>query len=57
MFANPLLLIALAITGAIAVWGIVDTAGLTAFAATTVGAMFTSRGWFIMLMVSVILIV
>jgi glycine betaine transporter len=57
MFANPLLLIALAITGAIAVWGIVDTAGLTTFAATTVGVMFTSRGWFIMLMVSVILIV
>ena len=57
MFRNPLLLIALAITGAIAVWGILDTAGLAAFAAALVGLQFTSRGWFIMLAVSFLLIV
>ncbi len=56
MFRNPLLLIALAITGAIAVWGILDTAGLAAFAAALVGVQFTSRGWFIMLAVSFLLI-
>ena len=57
MFRNPLLLIALAITGAIAVWGILDTAGLAAFAAALVGVQFTSRGWFIMLAVSFLLVV
>ncbi|MFQ6022317.1 MAG: BCCT family transporter [Acidiferrobacterales bacterium] len=57
MFKNPLLLIALALTGAVAVWGIVDTPGLAAFASSLVKVMFTSRGWFIMLTVSVMLIV
>jgi hypothetical protein len=47
MFKNPLLIIALAITGAIALWGIVDTAGLAAFAAQLVQTQFTSRAWFI----------
>jgi glycine betaine transporter len=56
MFANPLLIIALALTGAMSVWGIVDTAGLAGFAAATVGVMFTSRGWFIMLTVSALFI-
>jgi glycine betaine transporter len=53
---NPLLLVALAITGAIAVWGIIDTAGLAGFASSLVGIQFTSRAWFIMLTVSFILI-
>ncbi len=57
MFKNPLLLIALALTGAVAVWGILDTSGLANFASTTVGATFTSRGWFIMLTASFLLIV
>ncbi len=57
MFKNPLLIIALALTSVIAVWGIVDTAGLAAFSAALVKVMFRSRGWFIMLTVSVILIV
>ncbi len=57
MFKNPLLIIALAITGAIALWGIVDTAGLAAFAAQLVQTQFTSRAWFIMLTVSFLLIV
>jgi glycine betaine transporter len=54
---NPLLLIALIITGAIAVWGIVDTAGLAAFSSHLVNIQFTSRAWFIMLAVSFILVV
>ncbi len=57
MFKNPLLIIALAITGAVALWGIVDTEGLTAFAASLVATQFTSRAWFIMLTVSFLLIV
>jgi glycine betaine transporter len=56
MFPNPLLLTALALTGAIAFWGIVDTAGLSRFAATMVGIQFTSRTRFIILTVSLMLI-
>ena len=56
MFKNPLLLVALALTGAVAVWGIFDTPGLAHFASTVTGAMFTSRGWFIMLTASVLLL-
>jgi len=57
MFNNPLLLVALALTGGVAVWGIVDTQGLAAFATLMVGVQFTSRAWFIMLVVSFILVV
>jgi glycine betaine transporter len=57
VFKNPLLLVALLITGAVAAWGIIDNAGLAAFAARLVGFQFTSRAWFIMLSVSFILIV
>lgn len=57
MFRNPLLIIALAITGVIAIWGIVDTAGLSKFAADLVALQFTSRAWFIMASISFILIV
>ncbi len=56
MFKNPLLLIALALTGLIAIWGIVDTAGLAQFSSTLTGFLFTSRGWFVMLSVSLLLI-
>ena len=56
MFKNPLLLTALAITGAVAAWGIVDTAGLAQFASSLVTVQFTSRAWFIMLAVSFMLI-
>jgi len=56
MFKNPLLLIALTLTGAVAVWGIFDTKGLADFASTTVGIQFTSRSWFIMLTASGLLI-
>ena len=54
MFKNPLLIIALLITGTIALWGILDTAGLATFAAQLVQTQFTSRAWFIMLTVSII---
>ena len=57
MFKNARLLIALALTGLVAIWGIVDTPGLAAFAASLVKVLFRSRGWFIMLSVSVLLIV
>jgi len=57
MFRNPLLLVALALTGAVALWGIVDNQGLADFAAFLVGVQFTSRAWFIMLVVSLILVV
>ena len=56
MLKNPLLLIALTITGLVAVWGIIDTAGLAQFSATLTGVLFTSRGWFVMLSVSLLLI-
>ena len=56
MFKNPLLIVALIITGAVAVWGIIDTSGLAAFASYIVGIQFTSRAWFIMLAVSFMLI-
>jgi glycine betaine transporter len=56
MFRNPLLLIALALTGAVAIWGIVDTHGLAAFSSRMTTTMFHSRGWFIMLSASLLLI-
>lgn len=56
MLKNPLLLIALALTGFVALWGIIDTAGLAGFSAMLTSALFTSRSWFIMLSVSLLLI-
>ena len=56
-FTSPLLITALVITGAIAVWGLVDAGGLAAKAASLVHVQFISRGWFIMLAVSFMLIV
>jgi glycine betaine transporter len=55
-FASPLLITALVITGAIAIWGLIDTAGLAAKAAQLVHIQFVSRAWFIMLAVSFMLI-
>ena len=56
MLKNPLLLIALTLTGLVAIWGIIDTAGLARFSSTLTGVLFTSRGWFVMLSVSLLLI-
>lgn len=47
---------AILLTGAIAVWGLLDTEGLTIASASLVQIQFSSRGWFIMLTVSVILL-
>ena len=56
MFRNPLLLIALTLTAGVAVWGIFDTQGLAGFAGEQVKVMFRSRGWFVMLTASMMLI-
>ena len=56
MFRNPLLLIALALTAGVAVWGIFDTQGLAGFAAAQVKVAFRSRGWFVMLTASILLL-
>jgi len=56
MFRNPLLLIALALTAGVSVWGIIDTQGLAGFAAAQVKVMFRSRGWFVMLTASILLL-
>ncbi len=56
MFKNPLLLTALTLTGLVATWGIIDTAGLAQFSSSMTTIMFTSRAWFIMLTVSLLLI-
>lgn len=42
MFRNPLLVVALAATGDVAVWGVVDNQGLAEFASLLVGVQFTS---------------
>ncbi len=54
---SPMLVIALALSAAIAVWGIVDPQGLGRIAASAVETQFNSRGWFIMLEVSGLLFV
>ena len=56
MFKNPLLLIALALTTGVSIWGIIDTQGLSNFAAEQVKITLRSRGWFVMLTASVLLI-
>ena len=57
MKLNALLLVALSISCAIAVWGLVDAEGLGALAAAVVATQFDSRGWFIMLVASGLLFV
>jgi glycine betaine transporter len=57
MFRNPLLLIALALTGAVSVWGLLDNPGLTAFAKASTQTMFRQRGWFVMLTISVLFVI
>jgi glycine betaine transporter len=54
---SPLLAIALTLSAAIAVWGLVDPQGLGKLAAAAVATQFNSRGWFIMLEVSGLLFV
>ncbi|MEO1199929.1 MAG: BCCT family transporter [Pseudomonadota bacterium] len=54
--SNPLLVTAMLLTGAIALWGILDTEGLAQTADLLVSVQFASRDWFIMLTVSAVLI-
>jgi len=56
MFKNSLLIIALAMTIGVSIWGMVDTRGLSEFAAEWVRLTLRSRGWFVMLAVSALLI-
>lgn len=56
MFRNPLLVSALALTVAVSIWGLFDAQGLAQFAAETVNIILRSRGWFIMLASSLMLI-
>jgi glycine betaine transporter len=53
---NSLLITALALTGAVALWGVIDTQGLSTIANAIVTAYFRSRAWFIMAAASFILI-
>jgi len=53
---SPLLVLALSITGAIAIWGLVDAQGLADQAARMIAVQFISRAWFIMATVSFMLI-
>lgn len=50
-----LLGVALALTGGVAAWGILDTRGLSEISAQIVATLFESRAWFIMLTVSAML--
>ena len=54
---SPLLMAALAISAAVAAWGILDPDGLGSLASTVVSVQFNSRGWFIMLEASALLAV
>ncbi len=56
MLRNPIFLTAMALTSLVMIWGAVDIAGLAAFADTTVRTLFQSRGWFVMLTVTIILV-
>jgi glycine betaine transporter len=56
VFTSPLLIAALIITAAIAIWGLVNTAELAAGAAFLAHMAFTSRAWFIIAAISFMLI-
>ncbi len=53
---NPLLIVALAISSGIALWGILDPQGLGSLSSAIVATQFDSRGWFIMLEASGLLL-
>jgi len=57
MFFNPLLLIAVGLTLVVAPWGIIDTQGLTQLATDHVRIGFRSRGWFVMLTATTLLLI
>lgn len=57
MWTNPTLVAGLALTLTIAIWGLVDAAGLGQFAGLVVEFAFLTRGWFVMVLMSSIVIV
>ncbi len=57
MHVKPLLIVALSISSAIALWGIIDPESLGAISSKIVAVQFQSRGWFIMLEASFLLFV
>ena len=56
MKVNALLLSALLVSSGIAIWGILDPQGLGAISSKIVSIQFESRGWFIMLEASALLL-
>jgi glycine betaine transporter len=56
MFRQPLLLVALAATSLIAAAGLIDPEAMGRWAGRVATEQFTSRGWFIMLLVSTLLL-
>ncbi len=56
MLKNTLLLTAISITIGIVIWSVIDNAGLNRLVSGMVNIMFVSRGWFIMLTASMMLI-
>lgn len=52
MKPSAMLIVALALSASVALWGMIDPQGLGAGASAIVGAQFESRGWFIMLTAS-----
>ncbi len=56
MFRQPLLLVALAVTSLIAAAGLIDPEAMGRWAGRVATEQFTSRGWFIMLLVSTLLL-
>lgn len=57
MWTNPTLIVGLALTLVVAAWGLVDAPGLGEFAGRMVDFAFLTRGWFVMVLMSSILIV
>lgn len=57
MFKQPIVFLALILNGAIAFFGLRDARSLANFALATTNVLFESRGWFIMLSVTTLVIV
>lgn len=57
MWTNPTLVAGLTLTLAIAIWGLVDASGLGLVAERIVDFAFLSRGWFVMVLMSGIVII
>ena len=56
MFKNSTFLVSIALTAVVMIWGAADITGMTSFAQNAVELLFRSRGWFVMLTVTVLLL-